>query len=108
MTWYTRGRRPERNLEAAMVGGVEGLFDALRGGERRPWLRAVTRAVAAASAMNAHRVADRVRAHASNRKFSDGATELLNTLLDMPPAQAVLPSNPASTESNAAYPPKKL
>ena len=92
MTWYTRGGRPERNLEAALIGGIGGFLDAVRGGEARPWLRAVTRAAAAASAMDRHRLADRARTHDTNRKFADGATDLLNTLLDTRLAHPALPS----------------
>jgi hypothetical protein len=90
MSWYTRGTRPDRNLEAALFSGLYGFLDALAKRKPRPLLYAATRAVASASAMNKHRLADRAVANERNTQLSDVAADALNRLLDLPP-RPILP-----------------
>ena len=82
MTWHTRGSKPQRNLEAALIGGIEGLFEALQQGKRNPLLHATTRGVAAALAMKHHRVEDRCTANERNARFSSGVAEVFEVVLE--------------------------
>lgn len=91
-SWYTRGARPERNAQAAMLAGTQALVEALVNGKPRPWLYAITRATAAASAMNEHRLVARANANARGSDYADLTADVLNKLLDLPPKPALPPT----------------
>jgi hypothetical protein len=82
MSWYTRGARPSRNIEAGVLASLEGLFDAVAKGKRRPLLHAMTRGLGAAIAMNEHRVVARSLAKERNDRVVDAATDILDRILD--------------------------
>jgi hypothetical protein len=96
MSWYTRGRRPERNAQAALIGGIQGFLKAVAEGRPRPWLYAATQATASAVAMDNHRLVDRAAANDRNARLGTAAADALNTLLDLPPRNQLPPGNPGT------------
>lgn len=82
MQWTTRGSRPERNFEAALVGGALGFVEALAKGKARPWVHAAARAVGSAAAMNEHRLVARSSANERNAEVTEKVADFANTLLD--------------------------
>ena len=93
MSWYTRGTRPERNVEAALINGLYGLLGALAKRKPRPLLYAATRAAASAAAVNKHRLADRAVANDRNTQLSDVAADALNKILDLQPRPILPPGS---------------
>jgi hypothetical protein len=81
MTWYTTGKRPARNLEAALVGGAVGFFTAWLAGKPRPWVYATAQAVGSASAMNRHRISERINANRRNSDVAKQMGDIANSLL---------------------------
>jgi hypothetical protein len=93
-SWCTRGPRPERNAEAAVVGGALAFLKAFSDGKPRPWIYGVVSAAASASAMNEHRLAARARANARAGQYAEMTADILNQLLDLPPTPALRPTPP--------------
>jgi hypothetical protein len=91
MSWYTRGRKPDRNLEAAALGGLFSLVKALAEGKPRPFVYAATGAVGSAVAMNKHRVIDRAGANETATTVSEHMGNLLNHAFDAAERARALP-----------------
>lgn len=95
MSWYTRGRKPDRNIEAAALGGLFSLAKALATGRPRPLVYAATGAIGSAVAMNKHRLVDRAAANEAAAEVSEHAGDLLNHAFDAAEqARPSLPANP--------------
>ncbi|MBE7449250.1 MAG: hypothetical protein HS111_10225 [Kofleriaceae bacterium] len=100
MNWYTRGARPERNVEAALIGFLLGLLEATQQKKARPVLYGAVRAFSSAAAMDKHRIVDRLEANQNYARVGDSAADLINKLLDArdspspqfpPPRRRLLP-----------------
>lgn len=97
--WATRGRKPDRNVEAAAVAGGLRFLKAIVDGEPRPWISALSNAVGAGVAMDKHRIADRERANERNAHLAEQVAAMLNRTLDVAGAEtsaAATGSTPAS------------
>ncbi len=98
--WATRGRKPDRNIEAALTAGGLRYLKAVLDGESRPWTHAVSHAVGAGFAMNEHRIVDRKRANVRNARIAEKTAEIVNCLIDLAElaeGQPVSEANVAST-----------
>lgn len=68
--------------QAAAIGGLLGLLDALTKGTRRPFLHVALRALGSASAMSNHRLVDRAQANERYARLSTQTADTLDALLD--------------------------
>ena len=80
--WATRGRKPDRIVEAAFIAGGFRFLKAIIDGDARPWVPALAPAVGAGAAMDKHRIADRERANERNSELADKAAGIVSSLLD--------------------------
>ncbi len=98
-SWVTRGRKPDRNVEAALVGGGLAYLQAVLDGKPRPWLHAVSHAVGSGLAMDEHRIIDRQRANERNTKVAEQLADAANRLIDTAETTPCLPALEADSES---------
>lgn len=80
-TWITRGKKPDRVVEAMIAGAlVGGIRTWANGGN--PWIGAAAQGVASANAMTHHRLADRERAHRANSAAAEKLTDAMSSLAE--------------------------
>lgn len=85
--WATRGKKPDRMVEAALITAGSRFVKAVIDGEARPWMPALSHAIGAGAAMDKHRIADRERANARNSELAEQVAGLLNRVLDAADAE---------------------
>jgi hypothetical protein len=74
--WFTRGTRPARNMEAAVVGALLSYVDAVARKKPQPGIHAFAGGVASAAAMNEHLVANRAAANERNGRLATAIADL--------------------------------
>lgn len=85
--WATRGKKPDRMVDAALIAAGSRFVKAIIDGEARPWMPALSHAIGAGVAMDKHRIVDRERANARNSELAEKVAEAMNRLLDAADAE---------------------
>ncbi len=85
--WATRGKKPDRMVEAALIAAGSRFVKAIVDGEARPWIPALSHAIGAGAAMDQHRIVDRERANARNTELAEKVAGALNRVLNAADAE---------------------
>lgn len=97
MTWITRGRKPERNIEAAALGFLEGFFKGILAKDPNPLVRGGATALGAVVANDKHRLVDRARAKDTADTLIDRSFKLAKAATPLLAAQNAAGSQPSAT-----------